>query len=190
MRHFQSSLLVCTLPFVPGKETCAEANRLSRNSALRKAPSIASASRGQNPAPAKSGEMEQRSGSQLLFLIILGIFCSEVLASSAKGTVNRHKIPAKRYLAMHHGVGGACMNCELHHMMANRSDTNLIDEQEPVKRQVDDPSTPLYSHELERLQLPNRIRDLLAEMERQERLNKAKMEGTMDVPETASSEND
>ncbi|KAJ6664557.1 hypothetical protein lerEdw1_006130, partial [Lerista edwardsae] len=67
--------------------TCREDIWLSRDSAPRKALSSACASRSslfwrrENPAPAKSGEMEQRRGFLcLLFLILLCSFGSEVLA--------------------------------------------------------------------------------------------------------------
>ncbi|KAJ6664546.1 hypothetical protein lerEdw1_006119 [Lerista edwardsae] len=108
--------------------------------------------------------MGQRSGFLcLLFLILLGSFCSEVLASS---------------------------------LMGPRSDTNLIDEQEPVKRHSDGIFTDLYSRERLRQQLVKYVRAVLAEMKRQERLKKAQkkrkkaQKATTDAPETATSEND
>ncbi|KAJ6664551.1 hypothetical protein lerEdw1_006124, partial [Lerista edwardsae] len=166
---------LCTLHFVPGEETCGTAIQLWRNSAPRKAPSITRASRSplfrrrENPAPEKSREMEQRSGSQLLLsFILLGVFCSEVLAlppySSMRNTRHADGLFTSAYSKL---LGEQSARRYLESLIGKRvgSDTNLIDEQEPVKRHIDAVFTSLYGRARARQKLANYVRAVLAENE-------------------------
>ncbi|XP_066478868.1 VIP peptides [Tiliqua scincoides] len=156
--------------------------------------------------------MEQRSGSQLLLsFILLGVFCSQVLAYSAMRAgilqmilLEKDKFDLSRALNINTRHADGLFTSAYSKLLGEQSarrylesligkrvgDNNPIDEQEPVKRHIDAVFTSLYGRARTRQKLANYVRAVLAENERQERLKKARMSATTDLPEIAPSENE